>query len=327
MQQQEESSRVNFQMETDKNMKELNEKMKEINTLTAEVEALKIQQKKEVEDDNLLAMQLQHEIQELKSKYEKEALNKQDCQDELQAINTKIGDFDQAQKEIERLKSIINQKDKEAAQINAFQQKEYEKSETAKKGIFANMFTPRRSDKETSNVPKLPIPTVPPRSSIRPSRSILKPHTLDEVLGSSDTINTKPIPGTLTNRPAQSPLTEGQAGTAGFHFPNDNKYGNNKMSVEIPILDTTSPEKIELFLDVFISITNLFRPDDIRKLIINTLVKNSLTELIPFLTEQDLTSAERFADFIRQSFSTDEFVLRKQYQELRQRDLYLNYFM
>ena len=97
-------------------------------------------------------------------------------------------------------------------------------------------------------------------------------------------------------------------------------FGSGSMRLEIPQLDTSSPEKLELFLDCFTSITQFFPPDDIKKLILNTLIKNHQMELIPFLTDEILSSVDQFAEFLRQSYSSDEVVLRRQFDQIVQTD-------
>ena len=334
-----------YRSKSELHLKEVLQKKDEIDALTGLVENMKLKQEEQHENNRKLQDKLQTDIRVLKEKYDQTESQKSRCEDDLQKVNERLQNADDAKIEIQRLQEIIKSKENELNTINTTGKIEIDENNTRQKeSLFTKLFSPAKKASSGENNVNLQAPTPSVRQrSVRSGRSILKPNALDEIIirdEASTRANNAQIalPATLRSTENRLPnlannLSENTPNAFSnslsnpvINSSNENDrftFGGNssKTSIEIPVLDISSPEKIELFLDVFQSITDLFQPDDTRKLIINVLIRNNLSELIPFLTQTDLSSPQRFADFIRQSFSTDEYILRKQYQELSQRDL------
>ena len=296
------------------------DKEEELNLLTAKVESIRLDQEKEAEMNAAITDKLRMDVSELQEKYDDADFERTNCQEQLTQVNERLGSAEQAEKELNRIQKLIDLKNNELKQLNALDQSN-DDDNSAKKNLssyaskITKMLTPsRKSNEETDQLPKPFIPLIKPRSSIRPRQLELVPDRPKRTHFNEENDNVQRDAITKQN-------------STGYEFGNSNGIDISRMNVELPTLDTSNHTAIELFIDTFDSITKFFQPQDIKKLIINILIKNNLSELIPFLTEEDLSSVERFSDFLRQTYSTDEVVLRKKYEDLRQNDMdCLKYF-
>ena len=300
------------------------DKEEELNVLTARVESLRVDQDKEAQMNAAITDKLRRDVSDLQEKYDDADFERITCQEQLTQVNERVGSSERADEELSRIQKLIDLKNTELKNLNTLDQGNNDDNSSKKNfaSRISNMFTPtKKSTDESGQLPKPSIPMTKPRSSIRPSQLELVPdrpkpdrpkrtHFNEEI--QNDNIRTE----TLT-----------KPNSNGYEFGNSNGIDISRMNVELPTLDTSNHTAIELFIDVFSSITKFFQPQDIKKLIMNILIKNNLSELIPFLTEEDLSSVERFSDFLRQTYSTDEVVLRRKYEDLRQNEMdCLKYF-
>ena len=290
-----------------------------LDELTSGVEKMQIMQDEQSRENAQLHAQMQNELNNLQFELNESDLQRKDCEEKLLASEPKGKELEIAQAEILRLQTIIDEKN--SAENNP--------SSPKTKGILSkinpkNLFGTNDEKRvgENSN-PQSPVNRIPPvpvlRSTLRSSRPITDTQSQMTKVNNTDTRNWDKNFDELGGVPQQTnhPLVQ-RTNITGNYDPHH--FGSGSMRLEIPQLDTSSPEKLELFLDCFTSITQFFPPDDIKKLILNTLIKNHQMELIPFLTDEILSSVDQFAEFLRQSYSSDEVVLRKQFDQIVQTD-------
>ena len=166
-----------------------------------------------------------------------------------------------------------------------------------------------------SNMPRMPTST---NNSVIPNPVTIIPS------------NNMPPPPGLENYFPSPPMTQRN------HTNQTQNDMFEKIRMETLKMDISTADSLENFLDSLYAISTFIPNHLISRFIINVLIKNQRTDLIPFMTPEITMTVDSFSMFLRQMYGTDDMLLRKKFLNMRQTDencfayfrsIYRNYYI
>ena len=191
---------------------------------------------------------------------------------------------------------------------------------------------PKALDLNTTHQMMNPLPN--------PLNQSMQSHLPRMPISTNNSVIPNPITMIPTNNVPAPPGLENYFPSPPMPQRNHNNQTSNDMFEKIRMetlkMDISTADSLENFLDSLYAIAAFIPNHLISRFIINVLIKNHRTDLIPFMTPEITMTVDSFSMFLRQMFGYDDMLLRKKFMNMRQTDencfayfrsIYRNYYI